>query len=127
MIYLSKEHLGTLLEWLELRGLSFDLAKDLPQIGYVAFKETQPIAMAFLRICEGDMAMIDGLISNPVASSADRHVALDEVISELIKEAKTLGIKSLLAYSIDEGTIKRACRQGFETKPNILLGMKLGE
>lgn len=120
-------HRSLIIYWLSSRGLGAHLCDDLPKLGYVAYVDTLPIACAFIRMCEGSVAMIDGLVSNPFASSSDRHLAIDEIVCGLLTYARAKNIRQILSYSIDEGTIKRSESHGFVRLPHVLIGIDLGE
>jgi len=125
--YYAPEHYSLIEHWLKFRGLDPAMAEDLAKTGFVAFKDNLAIAAGFLRMCEGSLAMIDGLVSNPYAPGVARHHALDEIIDELIFCARERGVKRILAYSVDNGTINRAQDHGFMSLPQVLLGLELGE
>jgi hypothetical protein len=125
--YVHKIHFECIIQWLEARGMSAKGSENLPCVGYVALSEAKPVAIAFLRICEGSLAIIEGLTTNPEAPSAVRHNAINDLIMQLINDAKMLGVKQLLSYSIDGDTIKRSESYGFKLLPHSLIGMDLGE
>ncbi len=111
--------------WLEQHKMDVGLADQLPEVGYVAYRHTEPVAMGFLRRVEGDCGIIDSLMTNPHASKADRNEALDAIFSQLIETAKELGIKSLLGYSKDANTLMRARRYGFSDQPYAVMSATL--
>lgn len=125
--YDALKHHSLIVYWLGLRCIDQAVADDLPKIGYIAYNRSLPIAAGFVRSCEDDLGMIEGLISNPMAKSEDRHDGLDDVIDACIQYAKARGVKRLLAYSIDVGTIKRSQSHGFGRLPHVLVGMNLGD
>lgn len=117
-----EKHTELLVSWFVSRNCYFEGLEDtLPAIGVVAYQGKQPVAAAFLRQMEGFYGMFDGLISNPEASSKDRNAALDAVIDSVLKSAKSLEIKVLMAWSKDENTIIRAVSHGFVESPHHAL------
>lgn len=120
------DHISTIRHWLSQRGLSCALADELPELGYIAFERDEPIAAGFIRKVEPHFAQLDGLITNPMALSADRHAAIDLVVSEIIKKSKELKIRQLLAVSVDEGTLERSKKHGFQKLPHTVIALDLG-
>lgn len=112
-------HMQHLCKWLYLREAYIPSKDEMPKIGFIAYSDNRPIAAAFLRQMEGGHAQIDGLTSNPEATSAERHEALDAVIKETVESAKSLKIKVLMAWTRDEYTLKRGVSNGFTPLSNI--------
>lgn len=117
--------LDTLNEWLELRGAPLVEVESIPRNGLIAYYEDEPVAMAFLRLCEGKFMMLDGLTTNPEASGPVRHAAIDGLVERLIARAKDLGMTDLLAWSVDTGTLERSKRHGFKASPYTLITKNL--
>lgn len=81
----------------------------LPRIGFIIMDGHDPVAMGFLRRIEkSETAMVDGFVSDPSAPVELRKHALDLLTKTLIKKAKSLGIKKLIAFSAHKNTIKQA-------------------
>lgn len=116
------EHLEPLCRWMFLRGVKVPARHEIPATGLVVSHNNQLITMGFLRKVEGDMGIWDGLVSNPEASSAVRHEALDFAITELIGIAKELKMKSIFCWCADDNTHKRALKHEFKPSqfPGIL-------
>lgn len=87
--------------------------KTLPKIGYIAFLGDTAIAAGFLRRVEGGYAQLDTLVSNPHFGSQVRHIAIDKVVQSLLDEAKLLKLQGVIAFTSDEGVLKRAEAIGF--------------
>lgn len=98
---------------------------DVPDIGFMANFKNRPIAAGFLRQIEGENALFDSLISNPGATSEFRHIAIDMVVNEIVRIARERGIRQILAFSIDEGTLKRAIRHNFVKLPHTVIALDL--
>lgn len=109
------------------RDLSSSLADDLPEHGYIAFFNMAPVAVGFLRVCEGNLAIIDSVMTSPLFESEIRHWALEGIVSALMDDARHFGIKKILAYSIDDGIKKRAKSFGFKELPQVLMCAEMGD
>src|SRR3989442_660241 len=94
--YMSQDHNSFVTDWLQKRDLPNSLAFDLPEVGFIVSERGEPIAVGFIRRCEGNCGMIDSLISNPDAPSDMRHSAIDLVVDQVLKTAKDLELKSLI-------------------------------
>lgn len=112
--YFDHEDLPVLNEWLRLRGNKPTEVYDLPAVGFMVSEGDFEIAACFLRRCEGGLGIIEGLTTNPTASSALRHAAIDMVVQCVIEEAKARDIGKLLTWTVDAGTQVRGLnRHGF--------------
>ena len=98
---------------------------DMPDVGFVCKRGDYPIAAGFLRQIEGENALFDSLITNPGASSEFRHIALDLVVNAVIEAAKKRGIRQIIAYSVDDSTLKRAIRHDFVKLPHTVIALNL--
>lgn len=127
MRYNPFEHEKLVQEWIIQRDGDHKDAKDLPSVGFVSYDDELPVAIAFLRRSEGGYALLDGLVTNPNASSHQRHFGIDLAIQQIIDFARKGGIKKVLAYSVDEGTLKRSVFHGFIKLPHTLIGLDLGD
>jgi hypothetical protein len=126
----KEAHHGALMDWLGKRNLPSSYGDNLPSIGFVGYTlETvppKPVASAHLRMCEQGVALLDNLITDPDASSKQRHEAIDGVVKRIIKTAKEKDVKYIMAYSVDVGTLKRSEAHGFVRLPHVLIGLDLG-
>lgn len=115
-------------KWLQSRHLPAKMAEELPHLGFIAFCDNgDPVAAGFLRSCEDKCAIADSFITNPDESPEIRDIAMDAVLTEAIRVAKELNLTSLIAYSLDNNTIKRSQRHGFQVQPHTVLSLKLKE
>lgn len=119
------KHMHILCAWLTDRGTYVPSREEMPAYGFVAYDDSVPIAMGFLRCMEGGYAQIDGLATDPRASGEQRHLAQDAVVVQLINKAKHFGIKSLTAYSVHKGALKRALTHGFVHLPHTVIALDL--
>lgn len=117
-------HTHYIKEWLTSRSLDPEKTSDMPEVGFIIFKE-EPIAAAFFRQCEGAVGIFDGLISNPKISLFTRHLAIESLIAKIECYAMDHGYKRILAFSVDEGTIKRSIKHGFNKQPHVLISKSL--
>lgn len=111
--YFDHDDLSHLNDWLRAREHKPSEMSDLPAVGFVASDGDFRIATCFLRRCEGNYGILDGLATNPEASSELRNAAIDAVVSAICDEAKQREITNLVAWTIDKGTLERSFRHGF--------------
>lgn len=121
----SPDTFGTMYYLFSERKMDPELAKDLPEVGFIAFDDGIPVAAGFLRRVEGGYSLLDGLISNPNCRPWDRHVCIDLVVQELIKTAVARDDKKIVAYSEDISTINRSFVHGFKKLPHSLICLDL--
>lgn len=98
---------------------------ELPKNGFIATSARGFIAAAFLRLMEGNMALFDGLISDPSQEPQVRHAGLDAVAKALLGLADDLQLKTVLCYSLDANTIKRAESHGFIVMPHTFMAREI--
>lgn len=106
-------------------NLSLINMKTLPKIGYICLLGDQAIAAGFLRRLEGGYAQLDTLVSNPYFGSQIRHAAIDKLVKTLISDAKDLDLHGIIAFTKDEGVIKRAKSLGFNEVPQTIIALPL--
>ncbi len=107
------------------QGISDINMNTIPKIGYMVLMNGHPIAAGFLRKLEGGLAHLDGLTSNAYFGSVIRHKAIELVVDTLIKEAKLLKLKGIIATTKDDGILKRAISLGFHVVPDTVISLKL--
>lgn len=114
-------------EWLQMRNLEAkDQVEELPYLGFMVSDERLgPICAGFLRRTEGHFALLDSMISNPSISSGIRDKALDLLTETLIKQAKELKLKQLIAYTVDKNTLMRSDRHGFKQLSYTVIALDL--
>lgn len=74
------------------------------------------VAAGTMYLLDSSIAMIDNLVTNPEASSENRHLAIVEILAGLDVLAVKLDRKHLLAYPKDLGMISHAKLHGFEAR-----------
>lgn len=123
-IHTDLEHVNS---WLVLHNMPKVTRHALPELGYVAWHNGDPIGAVFLRRCEGEVAIVDSLISNPKIQSQIRHIALDALITHIIDQAKKLNLTMILGYTVDASTLARSIRLGFSESPYSIVVMDLSK
>lgn len=86
---------------------------DLPGHTFCAVFDDKVIAIAALRLMEGDVCGLDSMASNQSVPGSIRHEALDALTETILKKAKELGFKSICAFTKEESIVRRAIRHGF--------------
>lgn len=105
--------------------MRMDLIHEIPKVGFIALRDKEPVASAFLRRLEYNYGMIDGLITNPNSLPEYRHFAIDALIDKIKEKAIDLGIRRLIAFSVDKSTLARSSRLGFVQLPDTLIALDL--
>lgn len=118
-------HLHEIKSWLTARDLSPAAADDLPSIGYVAYDGGDPFAAAFLRQAEGGVGFLEALVTNPHAPAKSRSFAIDALVRNTIAIAREMGMKKILAYSINKSVLIRSEKHGFKAMPHVLINLSL--
>ena len=72
------------------------------------------IAIASIRLVEGNVGLVDNMVTNPYASCNARHRALEALYSHIKLKTEQLELKRLYGLSSDAGALSRAIRQGFK-------------
>jgi hypothetical protein len=119
------KHIKHLYDWFKLRGMNLTLIDEIPMIGFIAFYKDLGIAAAFLRSVEPNYALLDGLITNPEALPYLRNEAIEGCVKVIIKKAKDLKLKQIMATSIDQGVLDRSKSHGFIKIPDTMIVLAL--
>ena len=125
--YIPSEDLEKLRNLCALRNISSDVADDLPEHGCVVTENGHIVAAAFIRPCGRNIAIFDGLISDPSQSAESRNEAQDLAISKMLEVAKELKLKGIIAWASEENTIMRAERHGFQQLPHSVMVLDLSK
>jgi hypothetical protein len=112
-------------EWLEARGMGTNVS-DLPENGVLVTDLDRPVAIGFIRRCEGGVALIDSAITNPNAQPGVRDKAMDRLTKDLIDLSSHLEITRVLAFSTDGNTLLRAQKFGFQRLPYAVISLTTG-
>lgn len=125
IVEFEDKHLDTLRQWLFQRKMRSALADELPKLAYIAILGQEAIAISSLRMIEGGFALIDSLITNPLSKPELRHKAIDLIVEQLIRKAKDLKLKRVIAHTKDQGILERSQKHGFETLPDAFIILDL--
>lgn len=97
-------------------------ASELPGHTFCAVIKDEIVAIAGLRLMEGDICCIDSMATNQTFESTIRNEALDCLTKHLLDVAKNLSFKKVFAYTKENCIIDRAMRHGFNlTKQKIII------
>ena len=97
---------------------------EIPNVGFIVnHNDLGPVALGFIRKCEGGFGMIDSMITNPTAPAAIRDAALDKLVSRLVASAKRRKLYKIFAFSEDEHTLERAKRHGFNVVSQTMIAL----
>lgn len=109
----KEKHYGIIADWWEHHKYPL-LSKDfLPENGFLAVENDQPIAAIFLFKTDSTVMHMDFPVTNPKASSEMRHEALKMVTEGAKVLAKELGFKTIFTYSDSTNLINRYESLGF--------------
>lgn len=125
VLWFRKDYLIDLNQWLYARDRAGVSEGDIPKIGYIVLKDSIPVCAAFLRECEGGVGMLEGLVSNPDLPLFTRHLGVECVIDRLLQEAKSRHIRRLVSFSVDDSTVKRVSKRGFQKQPHVVMTLAL--
>ncbi len=82
----------------------------LPDVGLIE----EGVAAGFLYRADGGLGLLDGFVSNPDASSEERHKALNEIIVGLMRIANENGITNVIGLTRDPSMAMRVTMLGFK-------------
>ena len=120
MVEYEDDHYPMLMDWWEKRGMGMTPEERLPEIGYIV----PEVAAGFLYQTDSDIALIEGLISNPETDGFTRHGALDAIVDALAEKAKELGFKTLYGFTRQRAVARRAERHGYDSNGAFVLYVK---
>lgn len=114
--------LAELNRWYEKRRLSAVPGTMLPKLGLFA----PGVAAGFLYRTDSSVALIDGLVTNPVAPLRVRREAVAAIVDGLRSLAKERGVSHLVAMTERRSTRRVAERAGFAAIGTYtMLGMEV--
>lgn len=95
--------------WFHSRKL--DITPDyLPQIGFI-----EPgVAAGFIYRTDSNFCIFECFISNPNTSRSEREMALRQIVTDMIVEAKNLGYKDAYGFATSQSMIRHGMEQGFK-------------
>lgn len=97
-------------EWLPYRIE----AKELPGHTFCAVYDENIVAIAGLRLMEGEICFIDSMATNQKVLGQIRNKALDELTEKILLMAKTLGFTKIFATTKEQCIVDRASKHGFK-------------
>lgn len=97
----------------------------MPSLGWIAFWGDTKIAALFLRRCEGNVAIFDSLVTDPLQPGVLRDLANDALIAQAVEEAYELNLTRIIAFSLDKNTLERVKKHGFIHQPHTLVSLDL--
>lgn len=120
------EYFPLLQKWLDQHGHSDISLDELPALGYAVCTDTGvPLAMGFLRLAEGNMAIIDSIASNPTLKPREVSEAIDTLFEKLLQVATDLKIKYVVGATVRNSLVRRTTKKhGFVLSPFKLLVKK---
>lgn len=110
--WFSIELFPILQKWLERHGHIGLALDELPALGYAVCTDTGiPLAMGFLRLAEGNMAIIDSIASNPDKKPREVSDAIDMLFEKLLQVATDLRIKYVVGATVRNSLVKRTTKK----------------
>lgn len=100
-------------------------AEELPGHTFCALYNGKIMAMAGLRLVEGQMCFLDSMATDQAAPPEIRNQALDELTVAICNKAKELGFKFIKACTKEQRILDRADRHGFKTVNQTLIVKEL--
>ena len=119
------DHRNILHDWLRARGLEIEELEELPEVGFMAYVDAEPVAAGFLRQISPVTAMLDSYITDPHMEGGKRHAALDALGKTLVDFARDIGIEKVLALTEHASIETRAHKLGFQSTSQRVLVMNL--
>ena len=106
---ITEADIPTIKLWYAARGLEID-AGMLPKLGLII----DDVCACFLYISLEKCAMIEGLVSNPMANPKVAYVGIHKVIDGLTKLAEDFGAKYTIAIIKSESVVKIGKKLGYK-------------
>jgi hypothetical protein len=123
----AAQDLSLLNAWADRHALEDIDPALLPRLGLIASVEGAPVAVGFLTSTDTCSAIVEYLVSDPLAPSASRALAIDGLLHDLLTHARVLGFKRVWCITKYESIVNRAKALGGEIlEPSmVLLGRSL--
>ena len=97
-----------------LTGRKLMSMSNKPKLSFVVYDEYNLIAAMFVRQVEGNIGLIDGMVTNPEEPGFIRNTALNTLVTHTLKQCKRYDLNVILGWTLDEHTAKRAEKHGFK-------------
>jgi hypothetical protein len=99
--------------------------EEMPDIGFAAGEMIDlPDAYMFIRQAEGRLGIIDSLVTNPKASSEDRHKAIESLLEYIMQFCHYNNITKILVLTRNISILKRSLDAGFTLQSDFHLLIK---
>lgn len=107
--------------WYQGHGLSAPELEILPSYGLFVEKT----AAGFVYLVEGKLALLEGFITNPLATKDERDQALNQIISGLEEYSRFCEVRRIMAASSLTAIQDRAKMRGYLLKTTMFLSKEL--
>ena len=108
----SIELFPLLQKWLERHGHTDVLLDELPALGYAVYSEAgTPLAIGFVRLAEGNLAILDSIASNPDAKPREVSEAIDRLFEKLLQVCDDLRIKYVVGATVKNSLVRRTTKK----------------
>jgi hypothetical protein len=107
--YADKD-LAEINRWYEAHGEKPTTRNSLSNIGRIE----DGVAAGFLYQTDSCVCLLEGFVTNPLASSEDRGKALFQITIQLMAEAKDMGFTTIIAMTKDLNIMERALMHNFK-------------
>lgn len=113
---MNTNHIKQINRWLAKRDLKPIDPTEMPATSFII----PGVAACGIRVCEGQIGILDSVVTNPHASKQVRNAALNQLFEHAIAHP---GFKRLMGFSIDKHTLERAERHGFKAMPHLIMSL----
>jgi hypothetical protein len=99
-------------EWLERHGHTDVLLDELPALGYAVCSEAgTPLAIGFVRLAEGNLAILDSIAANPDLKPKEVSEAIDQLFEKLLQVCDDLRIKYVVGATVKNSLVRRTTKK----------------
>ncbi len=110
IIKFQKQHWGLVSEWYRLRDLPMPKRTMHPAMGFIVDGRVA----GWLYLTDSDIAMIEGVVADPLSVPSLRRQSTDKLIGYLIDTAMMLGYSTILGISKHSRMLDLTKRYGFK-------------
>lgn len=96
--------------WFQAHNVPKIPVSAIPKVGFVV----PYVAAAFLYQTDGNFALIENLVTNPLKEATIRHEAIDMVVDAITNKAKDLGFHQLVFLTNEKQVMRRGERHDFD-------------
>lgn len=118
MIVRALQHsdLSSLNKWLKKRAHPQVQWSDMPEYSFII----PGVASASLRRCEGEVGILDSIVTNPYTSALIRNAALNQLFKACLGISS---FKRIIGFTVDAHTHERALKHGFRQLPHSVYSL----